>query len=379
MQTLVVNTDNSEVCARSLPEAAAALRAGELVIFPTETVYGVGANASLATAVARLRDVKGREQAQPFTVHLGERAAARRYVSESSPMIRRLVRKAWPGPLTVLWAEPEPPRTEIARELPPEQLAEVYRGGNVGLRCPDHAVASRLLMEAGVPVIASSANRRGAPPPFDCASALHELNGQVAYALDAGRTRHNAASTIVQVRGNSWQVVRTGAIDERTVGRWATSAVLFICSGNSCRSPMAEHLFRHHLGKRLGLSREGLAAAGYQVSSAGTLGVVGAPASEGARAELRRRGLDLAAHRSQPLTAELVHRADRIYVMTQEHRQAVLSVSPGAGARVELLSSAGAVADPMGGPAEQYAECAAQIEAAVLERLEEFLDEDRDW
>lgn len=379
MRTTVVNTENTNAYASQLAEVAEALRRGELVVFPTETVYGVAANAADPTAMARLRAAKGQRDDRPFTVHLGQRSQARQYVRSPTPVARRLARKAWPGPVTLVCDEPSPEQAPIASSCPPSQLREMYHAGTVGLRCPDHPVAARLLGEVGVPVVASSANRHRQPPPFELADALRDFDGVVRYAIDAGRTRHAAASTVVAVRGNDWQVVRPGAVDTRTLERLARSAILFVCTGNSCRSPMAECLFRHGLARRLGCTVDELAAAGYYVSSAGTISGPGGSASVGALDEMARRGLDLTSHRTRPLAVELVHQAERIYVMGHEHRQAVLDLVPSSAARVALLDPEGPVPDPMGGSADGYHRCAEHIQHAVDARLEDFLNEDRHW
>lgn len=379
MAATIVTTDQLTNYDLWLEPAASALRAGRLAIFPTETVYGIGANAADPAALAALRAAKGRPETQPFTVHIGQRADVRLYVTRPSLVLRRLVRKLWPGPLTLLCEEPDPAAAPIAARVPASQLDELYHQHIVGLRCPDHPAAARLLTAAGVPVVASSANRSGRPAPTEFAAAVAEVGEHTAFALDGGKTRYATASTIVAVRGNRWEIQRAGAIDERTLQRAARSEVLFVCTGNSCRSPMAEHLFRRRLAERLALSEAGLAEAGYAVSSAGVAAYAGMPASKGAREEMRQRGIDLERHQAQPLTPELLRRAERVFVMSPEHLTAVVRYAGGAGLRVELLDAGSPISDPMGGGPEEYRRAAQQIEQAVDRRLEEYLDEDRDW
>lgn len=379
MNPVIINIDKTESYDEHIAASAAAMRSGALVIFPTETVYGVAASVRCAGAVRSLRDAKGRADTQPFTVHLGRASDFSRFVTEPSPIAVRLVRKCWPGPLTLICEEPDPARTEIGRELSDEQRAEVYHAGTVGLRFPAHPVAERLLCAVEQPIVASSANRAGNPPPLTAEAAISELGDRVAFVFDAGRTQYNDASTIVRVGADGWKIERSGVLDERTICRLARSEYLFVCTGNTCRSPMAEALFRHELSQRFGLSLDALRRAGYYVYSAGTFGADGQPASEGALQEISRRGMSLDEHRSRRLTVEMVDRAERIYVMTPEHGAMVTALSPSAVRRTVLLDPSGPIADPIGGTAEQYHRTAEQIQQAVRKRVEELLHEDRNW
>ena len=379
MRTVVVTLDKQDRYGPSLREAAVALRDGALVVFPTETVYGVGANAAHTEAMRRLREVKGRISQQGFTVHIPHRQDAAKYVADPAPVTRRLARKAWPGPLTLVCRVDVPEEQEIARTISPIQLGDIYYDQKVGLRCPAHAAVTELLSEAGVPVLASSANRTGNQPPLDLRSALRDMENQVEFAIDGGRTRHNTSSTVVEIEGPDWEILREGVIDRRTVERMVRTEIVMICTGNSCRSPIAEYLFRNELARRLGMPVSDLAKHGYYVSSAGTVAADGGPISEFSHKELARRGIDASAHRSRPLTIELIQRSERIFAMSYEHRRAVIDMAPSAADRVFLLDERGPVADPIGGGAPEYHNCAMHIERAIGARLEEFVNEDLSW
>lgn len=371
MATRVLKVDAETSAVDAVREAAACLAGGGLVVIPTETVYGLAANVVDTRAMARLRAVKGREAAKPFTVHIGARADAAKFVPELTSVGRRLVDKAWPGPLTIVFPVGDPREAPVIREAGAEHVPSIYHEQTVGIRCPDDRVASAILAEAKVPVVAASANPAGGAPPVTAQEALATLDGQVDLVVDSGRTRYAKPSTVIRIEGDGYRLLRKGIIDERTLSKLLRVSFLLVCTGNTCRSPMAAGLLSRLLAERIGCDEAELADRGYHIESAAAAGSDGAPASAPAVAVMGARGIDLSRHRSTALRLEAINRADYIFVMTEGHRRAVIGISPNAAARCWLLDEDG-IEDPIGGDESDYARCADRIETALRRRLQEI-------
>jgi protein-tyrosine phosphatase len=178
----------------------------------------------------------------------------------------------------------------------------------------------------------------------------------------------------VRCTGPELEVLREGILARADVLHTAAAHVLFVCTGNTCRSPMAEVLARDAVARALDVAPGRLLARGLSFASAGTGTLDGMQASEGSVIALQERGLDLHDHRSRALTRELCARATRIFCMSGSHRDAVLDLAPDAAAKTALLRpDGGNIADPYGGELPDYRSARDEITAAIGERLRELL------
>lgn len=201
MQTRVFEVDPDAPDADSIQQAADILRGGGLVAFPTETVYGLGANALDAQAVGRIYEAKGRASNNPLIVHVGDEDAARMLVDAWPESAQKLAARFWPGPLTLV----------LPRQ---SQIPDVVTGGGdtVGVRVPAHPVALALLRVCGLPLAAPSANRSLQLSPTRAAHVLDGLDGRIDALLDGGPTTGGLESTVLNLTTKRPTLLRPGLI-----------------------------------------------------------------------------------------------------------------------------------------------------------------------
>ncbi|MBI1338367.1 MAG: threonylcarbamoyl-AMP synthase [Phycisphaera sp.] len=378
MRIITVDGTDTMRVDETVEQAGRVLASGGLVVFPTETVYGIAASAASEKGLAALRAFKERPDTQPFTIHMPTPAAAERYADTRNEPLRRLLRKVLPGPVTIVATVDEQTISARMRELgtipglPADARHRIYHGQTVGLRCPDHELAQRVLASIDAPIVASSANRRGQPPPMDAHEAAEAVGDAAAMVIDGGHARYAKPSTIVHVHADGRvEVGRDGVYDERFIRKLLRWTMLLVCSGNTCRSPMAEGIAKKMLAEQRGVDVNQLESAGVRVLSAGAFAMPGMPASPEAVEAMSKLGIDLKAHRSQPLTIEMVHEADVIYCMTRGHLEAVKQLVPSAVSKAQPLDPTGDVEDPIGAGKTAYQRCAELIRRRLAQRLSE--------
>jgi L-threonylcarbamoyladenylate synthase len=336
-----------------LVRIARVIEDGGLVAFPTETVYGIAVNLRDEAAVRRLYQAKGRAEEKPLTVHLGSPEAIADIVKEVPRPAQKLIARFWPGPLTIVMPD--------------------RHGRPTGFRVPDLPLAQELLRLTRCRVGATSANPSGGEAAVSAEEVMEHFDGVLDVVIDGGPCRHAKSSTVVRADDVAAELLREGVVPAEEIRDATAKTLLFVCTGNRCRSPMAAAFAADLLARRAGASVIELLDTGYRVGSAGTGCLRGRPASQEAADAALRYGCDLSAHRSRPLTPSLIEESDEIYVMTAEHRASILAFAAEYEDRVRLLDRGGKdIPDPWGEGPAVYERVAERIHRAIEERLDDF-------
>lgn len=188
-------------------QAVDMLKGGEVVAFPTETVYGLGADATNEAAVAKIYEAKGRPSDNPLIIHIGTKEEVADYAMDVSADAHKLMDAFWPGPLTLVF-----------KQVPNKIAANAIPGmKSVGLRMPDHPVALRLLQKLKLPIAAPSANRSGKPSPTEAVHVYDDLKGRIPLIVDGGQTGVGLESTVLDMTTTPPTILRPGGVTKEMI------------------------------------------------------------------------------------------------------------------------------------------------------------------
>ncbi|MFM9068390.1 MAG: Sua5/YciO/YrdC/YwlC family protein [Planctomycetota bacterium] len=370
---VVINLRQADDPRDLVHRAVQALAEGKLVVFPTETVYIAAASALHAAGVEQLWALRRPETGRGLSLAVKSADAAWDYAPGLSPLAQRLARRGWPGPLGLVLPNDHP--DSLVRRLPEMVQQAIAPYGRLNLRVPAHPVVEAVLGLSVGPLVVSSIPTTQETGAVTAEEVLARVGDRVALVLDDGRTRYAQPATAIEVDGHRYRIVRNGVLNESTVKRLASFILLFVCTGNTCRSPMAESLMRRRVADKLGCTPDTIDEHGVLVMSAGVAASAGSQASLEAQEVVSGYGVELQHHESQPVTDRLVRFADLILTMTRGHRQVLLGQWPEVASRVRLLHRGnGDVSDPIGGSVEVYRRCAEQIDAQLENWMREI-----DW
>lgn len=316
-----------------------ALKAGQLIIFPTEAAYFAVIDPTSKSGPAKLKQLVGASPRYPVLEAFAQPARVESLVEGGSVLARRFARRVWPGPIAITTTLGKS-ATRVSRYIP-------------------NSLASRHLMQAvGKPLLfAGMFDAKGQPvvAPYQVKEVAGE---QPSVVVESGRAHYANLPTVIDVEGNTYKVTYEGVATAQEIDVQSCWLVAFICTGNTCRSPLAEAMLKSILAEKVGCDVEELSQRGFRVTSMGISAIQGNTATPEALIVAREMKADLSGHRSRPMLPQILDLADHVLAMTRIHRDSIIAIHPGAETQTRLLCGTTDLADPIGSDLPVYRNCA---------------------
>lgn len=351
MRIIKINPTHPED--HKIKEGIRVLKNGGLVAFPTDTVYGLGADAESLEAIDRLYQVKRRPREKPLILFLAEKEEVLNFAETIPLSAQRLMNKFWPGPLTLIFK---------ASRISPATL--LNQQGEIAIRVPSHPIPQKLIEKNKILLGTTSANFSGEPSPLRVSQISVYLKEGIDLLLDGEEALLGEESTIVKATSRELQLIREGWLRRETIDKEgkAKGDILFVCTGNTCRSVMAEALL-----KKLWPAEESDRA---KIHSAGIAAFGGSPPGKMTLEVLREKGINASFYRSARSEGVALKMADLILVMEKDHRERILHLYPAGRGKVFLLKEFATglkeeISDPIGGSYQSYKRCLKEIEENI--------------
>jgi protein-tyrosine phosphatase len=345
MITEVISVGKSITDNKLLKRIQEYLLNGDIISFPTETVYGLGAIGSSLVSVDALYTIKNRDRSKPLGIYIHTTGQLSDLKITTDQKLDRLINAIWPGPVTLLITN--------------------QNGDKLGIRFSENQVIHDVLQGLPTYIVGTSANMSGAPDCLTAHDVFREFNGKIPLVIDGGITKYQKASSIIDVSQEPYVILRKGAgypelkrfLNDSKIEYTQTQSILIVCTGNTCRSPMVEAYLRKVLAEQ-GIN-------GFSVKSCGVYAPLNMKASPDAVSVMQSEGMDISDHVSKNIDDDLAAEADKVLVMTGEHQFSLLSRYPQLKDKILVLD----IVDPIGRGAKAYNETLNLIKAKIKENL----------